>query len=175
VLHHRVTDALEAEAAQGGSLALGAADLGTSLGDLDLHHAPTFSARAAARPSAWARRSAAGATSSTARPRRAATASGSSSCLRASTVARTMLIALVEPSDLESTSCTPAHSSTARTGPPAITPVPGAAGHSGKTPAASRPWAGCTTGRWTRGTRKKFCFASWTPLEIAAGTSLALP
>src|SRR5699024_4723062 len=174
-LHHGVTDALEAEAAQGGSLALGAADLGTGLGHLDLHQALTFSARAAARPSAWARRSAAGATSSTARPRRAATASGSSSCLSASTVARTMLIWLVEPSDLESTSCTPAHSRTARTGPPAITPVPGAAGRSRTTPAASSPWTGCTTVPWMRGTRKKFFFASSTPLEIAAGTSLALP
>src|SRR5699024_7691083 len=139
-LHHGVTDALEAEAAQGGSLGLAAADLGSGLGHLDLHQAPTLSARAAARPSACARRSGAGATSSTERPRRAATASGSSSCLSASTVARTMLIWFVEPSDLESTSCTPAHSRTARTGPPAITPVPGAAGRSRTTPAASSPW-----------------------------------
>ena len=43
----------------------------------------------------------------------------------AATVACTMLIALSEPSDLLSTSWMPAHSSTARTGPPAMTPVPG--------------------------------------------------
>src|SRR5699024_2066899 len=174
-LHHRVTDALEAETPQRVTLSRVAADVGTDLGDLELHHAPTLSARASARPAACARRSAAGATSSTGRPRRAATASGSSSCLSASTVARTMLIALVEPSDLDSTSWTPAHSSTARTGPPAITPVPGAAGRSRTTPAASSPWTGCTTVPWMRGTRQKIFFASSTPSEIAAGTSLALP
>ena len=43
-------------------------------------------------------------------------------------VARTALIGLLLPSDLVSTSLTPAASSTARTPPPAITPVPGAAG-----------------------------------------------
>src|SRR5699024_8336236 len=129
-LHHRVTDALEAETPQRGTLSRVAADVGTDLGDLELHHAPTLSARASARPAACARRSAAGATSST---------------------------------------------GTARTGPPAITPVPGAAGRSRTTPAASSPWTGCTTVPWMRGTRKKFFFASSTPLEIAAGTSLALP
>src|SRR5699024_3012973 len=52
---------------------------------------------------------------------------------------------------------------------------PGAAGRGRTTPAASSPWTWCTTVPWMRGTRKKFFFASSTPLEIAAGTSLALP
>ncbi len=47
---------------------------------------------------------AAGATSSTGRPRRLATASGSSRLCSAATVACTTLIALSEPKDLASTS-----------------------------------------------------------------------
>ena len=39
-----------------------------------------------------------------------------------------MLIGVLEPRDFERISVIPASSSTARTGPPAITPVPGAAG-----------------------------------------------
>ncbi len=86
-----------------------------------------------------------------------------------------MLIGLSEPSDLDSTSWMPAHSSTARTGPPAMTPVPGLAGLSSTTPAASSPCTGCGMVGWMRGTLKKFFLASSTPLAIAAGTSLALP
>ena len=41
-------------------------------------------------------------------------------------VARTMLIGVFEPNDLLKISVIPANSNTARTGPPAITPVPGA-------------------------------------------------
>src|SRR3954447_16889496 len=69
----------------------------------------------------------------------------------------------------------PAHSRTARTGPPAITPVPGDAGRSSTTPAASSPWIGCGMVPWMRGTLKNAFFASSTPLAMAAGTSLALP
>src|SRR6478672_837259 len=97
------------------------------------------------------------------------------SCLRAATVACTMLIALDEPSDFDRTSWMPAHSRTARTGPPAITPVPGAAGRSRTTPAAFSPCTGCGIVPWMRGTLKKCFLASSTPLAIAAGTSLALP
>ena len=39
-----------------------------------------------------------------------------------------MLIGVLEPNDLLKISVIPASSNTARTGPPAITPVPGAAG-----------------------------------------------
>ena len=69
----------------------------------------------------------------------------------------------------------PAHSSTARTGPPAMTPVPGDAGRSMTTPAAASPWTGCGMVPWMRGTLKNAFLASSTPLAIAAGTSLALP
>src|SRR5699024_5909223 len=92
VLHHHVVDPLETQRAQGLALILLAADLRLQLRDLELRHqefAPSF-----------ARRSAAGATSSTGRPRRAATSSGRSRPLSAAIVACTMLIAFEEPSDL---------------------------------------------------------------------------
>src|SRR6056297_1676224 len=162
-----VADSLQAQRAQSVPLPAGSADLGLSLGYLQLRHQEVTPA--------FARSMAAGATSSSGRPRRAATASGGSSIFSAVTVAWTMLMALSEPSDLLRTSCTPAHSSTARTGPPAITPVPGAAGRSRTTPAAASPVTGCGMVPWMRGTLKKCFLASSTPLAIAAGTSLALP
>ena len=69
----------------------------------------------------------------------------------------------------------PAHSSTARTGPPAMTPVPGLAGLSSTTPADSSPCTVCGIVPAMRGTLKKLFLAASTPLAIAAGTSLALP
>src|SRR6185436_5426072 len=175
LLDDHVADPLQAEGAQGLALVRLAADRRALLLDLELSHQAFTSAAAAAGCSARALSSAAGATSSTGRPRRAATASGCSSMRSASTVAWTMLIWFEEPSDLLSTSWMPAHSSTARTGPPAITPVPGAAGRSRTTPAAFSPCTGCGIVPWLRGTLKKFFLASSTPLAIAAGTSLALP
>jgi hypothetical protein len=50
-----------------------------------------------------------------------------------------MLIEFDDPSDLLRMSWTPAHSRTARTAPPAMTPVPGLAGRSMTTPAAFSP------------------------------------
>src|SRR6478609_8836457 len=167
LLDDDVADALEAERANRVPLVLLAADRGPGLLDLEARHHWVTSARA--------RSSAAGATSSTGRPRRAATASGSSRERSAATVACTMLIWLDEPSDLLSTSWIPAHSSTARTGPPAITPVPGAAGRRSTTPAAASPCTGCGMVLPTRGTRKKLRLASSTPFEMARGTSRALP
>ena len=78
-------------------------------------------------------------------------------------MAWTTLIALEVPSDFASTSVMPAHSSTARTAPPAITPVPGAAGLSTTRPAPWWPITGCTIVRWMRGTLKKFFLAISTP------------
>src|SRR5664280_9437 len=131
-----IADPLQAERTKSLAVILLAADLTTGLGHLQpCHHAPALAALAAT-PAASERSIAAGATSSRDLPRRAATASGRSSIRRASTVAWTMLIALSEPRDLDRTSWMPAHSSTARTGPPAMTPVPGAAGRSMTTPAA---------------------------------------
>src|SRR6185295_6182612 len=117
------------------------------LGDLHFCHGYADPSRAADAASASASRRArsmpAGATSSMGRPRRAATSSGRCSSFSAATVACTTLIALSLASDLARTSCTPAHSSTARHAPPAMTPVPGLAGRSMTTPAAASPCTGC--------------------------------
>src|SRR3954468_22017521 len=169
LLHHGVVDPLQAERPERVPVVLLRADLRAGLRDLQTGHVSQLPTPARAR------RRAAGATSSSGSPRRAATSSGRTSPFRAATVAWTMLIGLSEPSDLLSTSWTPAHSSTARTGPPAMTPVPGAAGLSRTTPAAASPCTGCGMVPWMRGTLKKCFLASSTPLAIAAGTSLALP
>src|SRR6476469_9718952 len=104
--------------------------------------------------------------SSSGRPRRAATSSGRTRPFSAATVACTILIGLSEPRDFDNTSWIPAHSSTARTGPPAMTPVPGLAGFSRTTPAAASPCTGCGMVCWIRGTLKKFFLASSTPFAI---------
>src|SRR4051794_38243240 len=67
-------------------------------------------------------------TLSTDRPRSAATSSGLRRPCSPAIVAFTRLIGFWEPSDFERMSWIPASSSTARTPPPAITPVPGDAG-----------------------------------------------
>src|SRR5699024_10499453 len=163
-----VPDPLEPEGAQAVTLVLLGSDRAADLGDFELCH------RHAPCP-ARARSIAAGATSSIGRPRDAATSSGRRRPLSAATVACTTLIALSLPSDLDRTSWMPAHSRTARTAPPAITPVPGLAGRSMTTPAASSPCTGWVMVLLIIGTRKKFFRASSTPFWIAEGTSLALP
>src|SRR5579884_3854512 len=180
LLHDDVAHPLQTERAQRFALAVRAADRRSALGDLQARHqtaAPSALAARGATPGspARARSIAVGATSSIANPRRAAISSGRCRPCSAATVACTMLIGLDEPSDLLSTSWIPAHSSTARTGPPAITPVPALAGLSSTTPAAASPCTGWVMLRWMRGTEKKCFLASSTPLAIAAGTSLALP
>src|SRR5690606_29992266 len=119
--NHDIADSLEPEAAKRVALVLLFTNFGLDLCHLEArgHQAPAFAADAAAVASASARSRRAGTTWSTSSPRRAATARGSSSCLSASTVACTMLMVFDEPSDLLRTSWMPAHSSTARTGPPA--------------------------------------------------------
>src|SRR3954453_8507006 len=117
LLDDHVADPLQAEGAQRLALVGLAADRRALLLDLELGHQEVTSpppAAPAAGCSARALRSAAGATCSTGRPRRAATASGCSSMRSASTVAWTMLIWFDEPSDLLRTSWMPAHSRTAR-------------------------------------------------------------
>src|SRR5689334_3862234 len=84
LLDDHVADPLETKRPEGVPLVLLAADGRPHLLDLETRHHRVTSARAL--------RSAAGATSSTAMPRREATASGSSRLRRASTVACTMLI-----------------------------------------------------------------------------------
>src|SRR5205823_14900135 len=73
------------------------------------------------------------------RPRSFATSSGVRSPRRPSTVAFTRLIGFCVPRLLERMSWMPASSSTARTPPPAITPVPGEAGLSSTRPAPKMP------------------------------------
>src|SRR5271169_3471382 len=72
--------------------------------------------------------------SSTCLPRMVATSALSRSCTRASNVALMTLCGLAEPRLLVSTFCTPAEVITARTAPPAITPVPSGAGLSSTWP-----------------------------------------
>ena len=117
----------------------------------------------------------AGATSSSGRPRRAATSSGRSRLLQrrdggvhdVDRVGRAERLAqhVVDAGALE-------HGAHRATGDDTGT---GAAGRSRTTPAAVSPWTGCGMVPWIRGTLKKFFLASSTPLAIAAGTSLALP
>ena len=87
----------------------------------------------------------------------------------------TRLIGFCEPSDLERMSWIPASSSTARTPPPAITPVPGEAGLRNTRPESKMPVVWCVMVLPWRGTRKRFFFAFSTPFWIASGTSFALP
>src|ERR1700730_10734526 len=76
---------------------------------------------------------------STATPRISATAFLSRNCSRALMVAFTTLCGLCEPIDFVSTLGIPAACTTARTGPPAITPVPSGAGLSNTSPLPKRP------------------------------------
>ena len=91
------------------------------------------------------------------------------------TVAFTRLIGFWLPSDFESTSWMPASSSTARTPPPAITPVPSEAGLRKTLPAPKIPVTSCGIVVLYIGTLKRFFLARSTPFWIASGTSFALP
>src|SRR5207302_10782055 len=77
--------------------------------------------------------------SSTCLPRRRATSNGSFIFNRPSKVARTTLCGFVDPKTFVRTSRTPAARMTARTAPPAITPVPCEAGFINTRPAPNRP------------------------------------
>ena len=87
----------------------------------------------------------------------------------------TMLIGFDEPIDFDRMSLIPAASTTARTGPPAMTPVPGAAGFSSTRPAPSSPMTSCGIVEPIIGISTMFLLATSTPFWMAAGTSLALP
>src|SRR5919107_1264651 len=109
------------------------------------------------------------------RPRRSATSSGVRRACRPATVALTRLIGFCEPSDLLRMSWIPASSSTARTPPPAMTPVPGEAGLRNTRPDPNTPVVWCVIVAPWRGTRNRRFLAFSTPFWIASGTSLALP
>ena len=104
-----------------------------------------------------------------------ATSSGRRSFFRPSTVALAMLIGFVVPRLFASTSRMPASSSTARTPPPAMTPVPSEAGRMNTLAASNRPRISCVTVVPCFGTVNRFFFASSTAFEIASGTSRAFP
>ena len=90
-------------------------------------------------------------------------------------VARATLIAFDEPSDFASTSWIPAASRIARAAPPAMTPVPGAAGFNQHACRVVLAEHGCVIVEPASGTANRFLRASSMPFWIAAGTSLALP
>ena len=69
----------------------------------------------------------------------------------------------------------PADSTTARTAPPAITPVPSGAGFRSTRPAPYRPITMCGIVDPASGTRTRFFLAISIPFRIADGTSFALP
>ena len=75
-------------------------------------------------------------------------------------VARTTLCGLADPSDLVSTLCRPAASTTARTAPPAMMPVPSGAGFSSTLPDPNLPTIGVRNRRARSGTRIS---PSWPP------------
>src|SRR5699024_11849715 len=74
-------------------------------------------------------------------------------------VARIILTGLLDPSDFVKMSPTPASSSTARTGPPEITPVPSAAGFINTLPEPKRPLISCGIVVPTIGTSTRPFFA----------------
>src|SRR5215213_713750 len=113
--------------------------------------------------------------SSTCLPRRRATSNGSFMLRRPSKVARTTLCGLPEPSTLVRTSWTPAACMTARTAPPAMTPVPSLAGFIRTRPAPWRPMMGCGSVLPMSGTRIRLFFAASIAFLMATGTSRALP
>jgi hypothetical protein len=90
-------------------------------------------------------------------------------------VAATRFTGFEVPSDLVRMSRMPASSSTARTPPPAITPVPSEAGFMNTLPAPERPSTWCVIVVRYLGTRNRFFLASSTAFWIATGTSLAFP
>src|SRR5205823_5540682 len=108
-------------------------------------------------------------------PRIAATDARSRSLPSASKVALITLCGFAVPSDLVSTFCTPAEVITARTAPPAITPVPSGAGFRRTCPEPKRPRTAWGTVVCVRFTLIRFFLADSIPLRMACGTSLALP
>src|SRR3954463_1296182 len=108
-------------------------------------------------------------------PRSRLTFLGSLSPMRPANAARTTLGDFAEPMDFVSTFWMPHDSTTARTAPPAMMPVPSGAGLSNTWPAPNRPSTGCGTVVPLSGTRISDFFAASIPFLIADGTSFALP
>src|SRR6516162_9484193 len=180
--HVALPDPPQAEGAQGGAGPGLGPDGGADLGHREGgprrgigHHATSTGTAAPRLRSRKARSTPAGVTSSGDFPRSRATTSGSLRPRRAATVAWATLILLEEPSDLHSTSLMPAISRMARAAPPAMTPVPGAAGLSRTRPAPASPMISWGIVVPASGTENRFFLASSTALVVASGVSLALP
>src|SRR5829696_5474300 len=159
----RVADPPQPERAQRRELALVRAVARPRLGDLQRAHASTGSASmvsvgasSVVSPSTWLMD----------RPRRSATSSGVRRPCSPATVAFTRLIGFWEPRLLERMSWIPASSRTARTPPPAMTPVPGDAGLSRTRPEPKMPMVWWVIVEPCLGTRKRFFFARSTPFWI---------
>src|SRR5271157_2201424 len=109
------------------------------------------------------------------RPRFAAITRGSISESSPWNTAFTVLMAFEEPRDLDRTSRIPAASITARTGPPAMTPVPGAAGFRSTWALLNFPITWCGRVAFLMGTRTMLLFAFSMLLRMASDTSFAFP
>src|SRR3954454_19579538 len=179
-----VADPAQAERAQRPELALVGPVGRLDLGDRDAHELAASSAAGSSVASAsasgasgapWPFASPRPSTALIDRPRSSATSSGVRRPCRPATVALTRLIGFCEPRLLERMSWMPASSSTARTPPPAMTPVPGDAGLRNTRPDPNTPVVWCVIVWPCLGTRKRFFLARSTPFWMATGTSLALP
>ena len=107
-------------------------------------------------------------------PRSRRTKAGSLSSLSAWNVARTTLCGFADPIDLVSTFGMPHDSTTARTPPPAMMPVPSGAGFSSTCPAPKRPSTGCGTVVPLSGTRISALLRRLDPLLDRRGHFLRL-
>src|SRR3954447_12975729 len=108
-------------------------------------------------------------------PRIRAIIAGSFSESSPAIVARTTLCGFADPSDLVMMLVIPADSTTARTAPPAMMPVPSGAGLSSTLPAPKLPTIAWGMVLPCSGTRIRFFFAASMPFLMADGTSFALP
>src|SRR5438477_1024809 len=108
-------------------------------------------------------------------PRYRATSAGSFRSISPWNVARTTLCGFADPSDFVSTFWMPHDSTTARTAPPAIRPVPSGAGFSSTLPEPNLPITWCGIVVPLSGTRIRLFFAASIPFLMADGTSFALP
>src|SRR5262245_781133 len=129
---HRVADAAKTEPANHGGLVVLEPD--RALDERHLHRT-ALGVRSVIRHGYAPARS----NSASSLPRIRAIATGSFSECSPSNVARTTLCGLAEPSDFVRMFVTPADSTTARTAPPAMMPVPSGAGFSSTLPAPKRP------------------------------------
>src|ERR1700756_481101 len=107
-------------------------------------------------------------TFSTSTERCAATVLASRSCIRAFMVAFTTLCGFDEPNDFANTSLIPTLSNTARIAPPAITPVPAAAGLINTREPLYLPDCSCGMVAFVNETLIRFFLASSIPLVTAS-------